>query len=187
MSRALVKFCVLAACAVSLPLCLSGQEVVHALTGTVSSVDKATHNIAVLQDIGGSNVFQHNPKARVSLDKKVQAGTIAADAFKDDGAYVIVFYFGTDERRTVVALKNLGPGPFASTIGIIKKFERGHAVTIQDESGAMQTFKINPDSVAEAEFGVIDGARFQAQSGNKIRIVSSVVDGAPVALFLRTM
>jgi hypothetical protein len=189
MFRALVKFCLLLSCAVFLSASVAAQEVVHALTGTVSSIDKAAHSIAVLQDVGGSKVFQNlaNPKARFSLDKKVQAGTVAADAFKDDGAYVIVYYYGTDENRTVVALKNLGAGPFASTVGTIKKFDRGRSISIQDESGAMQTFKINPDSVGEAEFGVVDGARFQVQSGSKVRIVSAVVDGAPTALFLRTM
>jgi len=189
MFRALVKFCLLLSCTVFLSASVAAQEVVHAVTGTVSSIDKATHSIAVLQDVGGSKVFQNlaNPKTRYTLDKKVQAGTIAADAFKDDGAYVIAFYYGTDENRTLVALKNLGSGPFASTVGTIKKFDRGRSVTIQDESGAMQTFKINPDSVGEAEFGVVDGSRFQAQSGSRIRIVSSVVDGAPTALFLRIM
>ena len=59
--------------------------------------------------------------------------------------------------------------------------------SVQDESGALQTFKITPDTVAEADLGVIDGAKFQTQSGTKVRIVSSVVDGAPAALFVRTM
>jgi len=189
MNRAWVRACVLAACVVSFSVALSAQQVVHALTGTVSSIDKATHNIAVLQDVGGSNTFQGlaNPKTRVDFDKKVQAGTIAADAFKDNGAYVIVFYFGTDENRTVLALKNLGAGPFASTVGTIKKFERGRSVSVQDQSGTVQTFKIGPETVGEADLGVQDGTRFQAQNGSKVRIVSSQVEGAAVALFIRTM
>jgi len=187
MVRAWLKLCVFAACMVAVPL--AAQEVVHALTGTVSAIDKASHSIAVLQDVGGSNTFQEltNPKTRVDFDKKVQATTIAADAFKDDGAYVIVFYYGTDESRTAVAIKNLGSGPFSSTVGTIKKLERGHLLTVQDETGAVQTFKIGSDSVAEGDMGVVDGFRFQAQNGRKVRVVSSVVDGAPTALFIRTM
>ena len=189
MFRALVKHCLLLACIVSLPVSVAAQEVVHALTGTVSSIDKATHSIAVLQDVGGSNIFQKltNPKTKVDFDKRVQAGTIAADAFNDNGAYVIVFYVGMNENRTVVALKNLGSGPFSSAVGTIKKFERGRSVTVQDESGATQTFKINPDTVAEGYMGAVDGTRFQAQTGDKVRIVSAVVGGAPAALFIRTM
>lgn len=189
MVRALVKACLLAACVVSVSVSVAAQEVVHALTGTVSSINKASHSIAVLQDVGGSNTFQNltNPKARVDFDKKVQAGTVAADAFTDDGAYVIVFYYGTDENRTAVALKKLGAGPFSSAVGTIKKLERGHTLSVQDESGAVETFKIAADTVAEGDFGVVDGTRYQAQSGRKVRIVSAVVDGSPTALFIRSM
>jgi len=189
MFRALVKSCFLTACVVSLPFSLAAQQVVHALTGTVSSIDKATHSIAVLQDVGGSNVFQDltDSKTHFDFDKKVQAGTIAADAFNANGAYVIVFYIGMSENRTAVAFKNLGSGPFSSATGTIKKIERGRSITVQDESGAMQTFKITPETVAESYMGVVDGTRFQAQSGDKVRIVSNVVGGAPTALFIRGM
>ena len=187
MFRALVKGCALAACVVSLPACLAAQEVVHALTGTVSSIDQATHSISVLQDVGGDTTYHDltNPKTRVDFDKKVQALTISADAFKDKGAYVIVFYFGMDENRTAVAIKNLGSGPFSSTVGTVKDFDRGRSVTVKDESGAVQTFKITPDTVAEAGSGVVEGTRFSVGRGDQVRIVSSVQGGSPTALFIR--
>src|ERR1700739_1291167 len=80
MLRALVKTCAFASI-LSLPISLAAQQVVHALTGTVSSINKAGQTVAVLQDVGGSGVFQKpaNPKAHVSLDKKIESGTIAAD------------------------------------------------------------------------------------------------------------
>ena len=189
MVGALVKPCLLAVCVLALSVSTAAQEVVHALTGTVSSINSATHSIAVLQDVGGSNTFVGltNPKTRVDFDKKVQAGTIAADTFKDNGAYVIVFYYGTDENRTAVAIKNLGPGPFSSAVGTIKKLDRGHSLSIEDEAGKLETFKIGADSVAEGDLGVVDGLRFQLQSGRKVRVVSAVVDGAPTALFVRSM
>lgn len=187
MFRALVKGCVLAACVVSVPVCVAGQEVVHALTGTVSSIDQASHSISVLQDVGGDTTYHDmtNSKAKVDFDKKVQAMTISADAFKDKGAYVIVFYFGMDENRTAVAIKNLGSGPFASTVGTVTDFDRGRSVTVKDESGAVQTFKINSDTIAEAGSGVIEGTRFSAGHGDQVRIVSAVQGGSPTALFIR--
>ena len=80
---ALVKSCALAGCIVMLPFSVSSQQVVHALTGTVSSIDKASETIAVLQDVGGDGVFQNpaNPKTKVALDKKIEPGTVAAEAF----------------------------------------------------------------------------------------------------------
>ena len=189
MLRALVKTCVLAGCVVSISASMAAQQVVHALTGTVSSINKAAETIAVLQDMGGDGVFQNpaNPKSRVALDKKIGPGTVAADAFKENGAYVIVFYYGGSDSRTVVAFKNLGSGPFTSTAGTIKKFERARAITIQDESGAVQTFKIGSDTVAESYGGAVDGMKFQISSGDRVRIVSAVVDGTPTALFVRQM
>lgn len=189
MLGALMKSCALAGCLVSLPISAAAQQVVHALTGTVSSINKASETVAVLQDVGGDGVFQNpaNPKSRVTLDKKIEPGTVAADAFKENGAYVIVFYYGGSDNRTVVAFKNLGSGPFASTAGTVKKYERARAVTIQDQSGAVQTFKIVPDTVAEGYAGAVDGTKFQVSGGDKVRIVSAVVDGSPTVLFIRQM
>jgi len=189
MGRALVKVCLLAGCVVSVTVSMAAQQVVHALTGTVSSINKAGETVAVLQDVGGDGVFQNpsNPKTRVSLDKKIEPGTIAADAFKDNGAYVIVFYYGGTDNRTAVAFKNLGSGPFSSTVGRVKKLERGRSIAVQEDSGTVQTFKINNDTIAESYIGAVDGTRFQVQSGDRVRVVSAVVDGSPTALFLRTM
>jgi hypothetical protein len=189
MVRALINFCVLAGCIVSLPFSLAAQQVVHALTGTVSSINKASQTVAVLQDVGGDSVFQNpsSSKARVAFDKKIESGTIAADAFKDNGAYVIVFYYGGSDNRTVVAFKNLGTGPFSSTVGTVKKYEKAHVLTVQDESGALQTFRIGPDTVAEGYAGAVDGSKFQISGGDKVRIVSAAVDGSPTALFIRQM
>jgi hypothetical protein len=189
MPRAFTKFCVAVGSLVPLTIPVSAQQVVHALTGTVSSINKAAQTVGVLQDVGGDGVFQNpaTPKQRVSIDKKIEGGTVPADAFKSDGAYVIVFYYGGSDNRTVVAFKNLGSGPFSSTVGTVKKYERARALTIQDQSGATQTFKIGPDTVAESYAGAVDGSRFQIGGGDKVRIVSSVVDGSPVALFVRQM
>jgi hypothetical protein len=188
MSRALVKGCVLAACVISLPVFLAAQEVIHALTGTVSTIDSATHSIGVLQDVGGNATYHNlmNPKIKVDFDKKVEAETVSANAFKDQGAYVIVFYYGLDENRTAVAIKNLGPGPFASTVGTVTKFEKGRSVTVKDQSGASQIFKINSSTVAEGGYGVQTGDKYEVDSGDNVRIVSAVVGGSPTVLFMRT-
>lgn len=188
MLRALVKTCAFASI-LSVPVSLAAQQVVHALTGTVSAINKASQTVSVLQDVGGDGVFQNpaTPKTRVNLDKKMEPGTIAADTFKDNGAYVIVFYYGGSDDRIAVAFKNLGAGPFSSTVGTVKKFERGRAVTISDESGKVQTFKVGTETVAEGYAGAMDGAKFSVGGGDKIRIVSSVVDGSPTALFIRQM
>jgi len=165
---------------------MTAQEVVHALTGTVSSIDKNT--VAVLQDVGGRAVFENPSKSvRLRFDKDIQDDTVSADAFKDKGAYAIVFYYGLENARKVVAFKKLGPGPFASTIGTVKEFDKSHFVIVQDKSGKTQRFEIGSKTVAESYAGAEDGTDFQADKGDRVRIVSEVVNGQPTVLFMRHM
>src|SRR5215469_8157863 len=111
------------------------QQVVHALTGTVSQVD---------------------------------------DRSKTKGAYVIVFYYGDNDDRAAVALKNLGAGPFTSTEGAVVKFEsKAHSISIKDSAGAVQTFKITDQTVAEGYMGAVDGYKFQPQKGDQVRVVAT--------------
>src|ERR1700690_1654233 len=75
---------------------LVAQEVVHALTGTVSSIDSVDKSITVFLDGGSEGVFKDmtNAKTSLSFDKKLHSGATAADAFTTKGAYAIVYYFG---------------------------------------------------------------------------------------------
>ena len=72
MLRALIKLFALSGCIVSLSVSMTAQQVVHALTGTVSSINKASQTIAALQDGGGDSVFQSpsGSKTRVAFDKQ---------------------------------------------------------------------------------------------------------------------
>ena len=186
MMRALVSICVFAGCLVSVSVSLAAQEVIHALTGTVSSIN-SDKTITVFQDNGSKGVFEDmtSSKAHIAFDKRIKAETTAADAFKTKGAYAIVFYYGEADDRTVVALKSLGPGPFKSTVGTIGKFDRAHSISVVDNSGTAQTFKISAATVAETDVGAVEGLKFQAQKGDHVRVVSAVVDGSPTALFVR--
>jgi hypothetical protein len=156
----------------------------------VSSINSAAKTITLFQDNGSQGVFNDlgRSKVRYSLDKKIAAGATALDGFDQKGAYVIVFYFGNDEQRTAVALKNLGSGPFMSAVGTVTRFDgRARTISVEDKSGAVQTFKINGQTVAESEMGVVEGGKFQAQKGDRVRVVATTVDGSPTALFLSAL
>ena len=190
MPRALARTFVFLGCLISVAAPMTAQEVVHALTGTVSSINEATRTITVFQDNGARGVFDvmSNPKTRIAFDKKIEAETTAADAFKKNGAYVIVFYFGDVDKPTAAALRSLGPGPFTSTVGTVERYEsRGHSISVEDVSGKVQTFKIDPQTVAETNMGAEEGLKFHAQPGKQVRVVSTTVNGNPIALFLREM
>lgn len=188
MIRVLVRMHVLAGCLGFLSVPVMAQEVIHALTGTVTTIDSNAKTITVFQDSGSSAVFKEMAKGErpVLFGKKIAEETTVPTAFEKSGAYAMVFYYGDDAERTVVALKNLGPGPFTSTIGTVKKFEaHAHSILVEDKTGKVQPIKIGAATVAETDFGAVEGMKFQAREGDQVHVVSTAVNGAPTALFIR--
>ena len=190
MSRRIVFACVFATCLGLTCRTAVAQEVVHALTGTVSSIDPVGKTITVFLDSGSKSVFKDmtNAKIRLSVDKKLLAGATNVDTFEKNGAYAIVFYFGEIDSRTAVALRSLGTGPFTAIEGTVKDFQgHQHTISIENKSGAVQTFKINENTVAEGNAGAVDGLKFQAQKDDHVRIVGTTQNGSPIALFVRDL
>lgn len=188
MLKALAGVCVLAGCLICVSVPAAAQEVVHALTGTVSAINPAGNTITVFQDDGSRGVFQDKTTRKsFSLDKRIAAETTAAENFNKQDAYVIVFYYTDGDDRTAVALKNLGAGPFLAATGTVKKFDSHHGLTLEDSSGKLQTFAINAQTVAEGMFGAVEGSKFDPQKGDHVRVVSTSAGGTPTAVFLSEM
>jgi hypothetical protein len=191
MLRRFVSTCAFAVCVVSVPMASAAQEIIHALTGTVASINSSAKTISVMQDNGPSRDFglMTNPKTRIAFDKHIEAESTAAGSFDKQGAYVIVFYYyGQGDARTAVAVKSLGTGPFSSMEGTVTKFDsHAHSISVQDSSGAAQTFKLDATTVAESNTGAVSGDRFHADKGDHVRIVSVGADGAATAVFVRDL
>ncbi len=187
MSRALIKIVLLAGCFFLVSLAATAQEVVHALTGVVKSIDSTAKTITVITDDGSDGTFQdmtgsHNS---IAFDKTIRTEATAASDFKKEGARVIVFYFGTGEVRTVVALKSLGDGPFTNDGGTVVKFDKKeHSLTIKASSGAIESFKITPGTVADTNGGAAEGLKFDPHKGEPVRIIATQTDGSLTALFI---
>lgn len=167
---------------------LVAQEIVHALCGTVTSINTADKTITLFQDSGSRVTFKvmSSPNTRIAFDKKIAEEVTAAKEFQKQGAYVILFYFGNEESRTAVALKSLGSGPFSSTTGEVTKWN-GHdnTVSVRDKDGTIHSFKVDAQTVAETYMGVVNGSRFDVDKGEHVRLVSSMKNGSPAALFIR--
>ena len=190
MRKALSSTCIFAVCIFAASVPSAAQDVIHALTGTVSAIDGASKTITVFQDNGSTGVFTQmsDPKTRISFDKKVAGAVTAAEKFDKSGAYAIVFFFGNSQNPTVVALKSLGAGPFESTVGTVTKVEsHNRSISVIDDTGAAHTFKIDQETVAEGAYGVVDGEKLAVNKGAHVRIVSSKAGGDPTALFVRAM
>jgi hypothetical protein len=168
-------------------LAAHAQEVVHALTGTVNHIDPATKTITVLTDDGSDGTFRDMTVARTSInfDKNIRNESVAADDFKSNGARVIVYYYGLGENRTVVALRDLGPGPITTSTGTLVKFDKGaHTISIQDASGVVESFVITHDTVADTDGGAAGGMKFDGAKGQHVRVTTSEVNGSKAALFI---
>ncbi len=165
----------------------SSQEVVHALTGTVSAIDSPAKTITVFQDNGRSGVFtQSAGGARYVFDKKLAQLTTQPASFTGQGDYAIIFYYGVIDHPAVVAVRALGKGPFESIEGTLEGFNgRDHSVSIADSTGAVKTFKLTADTVAEGNMGAVEASKLQAHKGDHVRIVSQNVDGSPTVLFIK--
>ncbi len=185
MFRRILFVSVVAVCLGMTGRAVMAQEVVHALTGTVSSIDPVGKTITVFLDGGSQGVFKDmtNSKTSLAVDKKLLASATTAEAFNKNGAYVIVFYFGGTDARTAVALRSLGTGPFTAMEGTVARAE-GRALSVQDKSGAVQTFKLSAETVAETYAGAADGLKFQAQKDSHVRVVGTSQNGDLVALFV---
>jgi len=129
----------------------------------------------------------HVPAAGDVGQRAICAYAVAAGPFKKKGTYVIVFYFGGGDVRTAVALRSLGAGPFSKDTGTIVKIGGKNSISIADESGALKSFKLTSNTVAETVYGAMIGSKYQPHKGDKVRVTAAVVNGSKTALLVNTL
>ena len=170
---------------------VSAQEVVHAMTGTISSIDAAHKMFTLLRYNGPTITFKDMTDSDAPLIanvKKICSDATAARALDKKGTYVIVFYYGLRDNPTAVAVEALGGGPFTSTVGTVAGFnEKDRMISVEDRSGSIQRYKINAHTVAEGDYGAVDGLRLHAEKGNQVLVVGVADNNGPTALFVNVM
>jgi hypothetical protein len=190
MWRGILKTFVLVGCVSSASVLASAQEVVHALSGTVSNVNLVAKTITVVTDDGSGGTFKAmtDSKTPVEFDKTLRVDATAADAFKKKQSRVIVYYFGAGDLRTAVALRDLGPGPFAKISGTVVKCERSkHSLLIKNQAGAVESFMVTRSTVADTGSGAVEGLKFEPGKGDQVQVISTGVNGNATALFVDEM
>lgn len=164
------------------------QEIVHALIGSVSSINTPNGTITLLLDSGSQSTFKamSSSARHVAFDKKVAEDAVPANDFGNKGAYVIVFYFGTEEDRTAIAVKSLGAGPFSSLTGEVSNWNgHEHSLSVRGDDKKEHLFKVDAQSVAETYMGAVNASKFDIEKGDLVRLVSSMKNGVPTVLFIR--
>ncbi len=184
MFRRFGTFCLLVGCFSLCPPAATAQEVVHALTGTVTAMNLGK-TIQIDTDDGADVIFKDLTKSNVSLefDKDLRAQATSADRFNTKGTHVIVYYFGEGDLRTAVALQGLPPGELKKTIGTVVKFDKHQRLmTVESASGSVQSFHITPATVIETSVGAVAGHRFDPQKRDPVRVTAA--PGTGTALFI---
>jgi hypothetical protein len=181
------KCTVIAVCLCLLPSAAPAQEIVHALAGTVRSVDSANKTIAVNTEDGSEGVFSDTTKSKseIEFDKVLREESTPHSSFSKKGDEVVVYYFGDSFlQRTAVALQDLGAGPFDKETGTVVKYNRHeHLLTIKESSGTQQSFQIAANTPVETAVGVVEGAKYDPEKGEQLRVITT--NGSTRALFIR--
>jgi hypothetical protein len=181
---------VLAGCFFLGSLAATAQEVIHALVGTITSVDATAKTITLDTGDGSQTYFKFPPDTKTSIvfDKNIRTDAAAAGEFQQSGARVIVYYFGDGDVRAAVALRSLGTGPFTEITGTVAEFQKDkHSLLVADKSRAVQSFKIASSTVVESGMGATEGLKLQPQQGDQIRVIAAVVNGTATALFINAL
>ncbi len=188
MMKAIFRACFVATCFTFAFSFAHAQQRVHAVSGTVTSINAKISMISVETDDGTSGHFRwvKASDGAINFDKAVSADSTAADKFTTKGNHVIVYYFGEGTVRTVVALHDLGDGSMDKTTGTVVKLNRhDHLLTIKNSAGAELTYRLDPKTVADTANGVSQGFKFDLNKGDSVRVIAAAqATGSGTALLI---
>ena len=188
--KRIFTFCILAGLFSMVSASAIAQEVVHAMAATVNSVDATAKTVTVTGDEDGTaGTYDElaDSKTHLAFDKSLRADSTSAGEFKKSGDRAIVYYYGYGSMRTVVALRDLGTGPFTKSSGTVVKFEgRDHSISIKSDSGSIESFKVESNKVADTRQGAVSGSKYQPAKGTKVQLIVTQVNGSPTAVFIES-
>jgi len=176
--------------ALSLTVAANAQQIVHAMAGKVTAVTPGSNTIQIVNEDGSDSVFGTLTEKHVLLDfdKNVKAMTTPASTFTKANCEVVVFYYGEEGAMTTVAVEDLGASPLVKALGTIVKLDKhAHLITIKDDAGQEQTFHIDAKTLADSSAGVVEGQKFDANKGARVRVIAASLNGASTALFIRAL
>lgn len=178
--------------AIALTACCAtagAQMIVHAVSGTVKTINAAAKTIDVTVDSGDTSEFKVEPNAKVTLDfdNTLRSDATAASKFQKVGDFVVVYYYGYDENRTAVAIKDLGAGPFQKIEGTVMNFDKhSRTMTVKDEAGKTESFVLGPHLVVDLGISVQNGRSYDPHKGYSVRVTYKTDGGKNTAVFVRS-
>jgi hypothetical protein len=159
----------------------SAQMAVHAVTGPVKAV--SPHNLSVAVDSDSISRFKIAPSTKVPVEfsHDLRSSCTAPESFQKVGDFALVYYTGYGDDQTVVAVKDLGAGPFLKVKGTVVEFDKhSRTLTLKDDAGKQLSMLLNDEMVVDTDRGVDSGRKFTPHKGDQIR--ATYVAGTPATV-----
>ena len=131
------------------------QQMIHAMTGTVTVADATRGTFTLKEDNGEVKMFQAlGPKEKaISFDKDLQSQAKTAEVGVV-GSHVLVFFYGYQSVLTAVGVEKLGDAPVKDLEGHVKEFDKHtHTMTLTDVPAEAQTVELSAKTVVDTPAG----------------------------------
>ena len=190
--RAVSKWLLLVGLATLPVLALAQDDLVHAVAGVVTRVDKEAKTVAVKTADGTEEAFKFTEHTTVR-DTRATAHVAKMGAvdtyFKGkEGTHVVVRYMGKGAEKTATVFDDFGKEGLKAGKGTVTHVDRAaHTVGIRTEDGAEETYKLGGDAVVETDHGVVRGTRYVAKEGDKVTVHYSEDAGKRAIHLLRKL
>ncbi len=176
MTRSKVSFkLVLLVCTTALLGSAFAQDVVHAVAGAVTKIDKTGKTIAIKATDGSEEVFKYTERTaiRTSGETAHAAKMGALDTYfaGKEGTRVVVRYIGKGADKTATIVQDFGKDALKAGRGTVTHFDRAaRTVAIKTDDGAETTYKLGSEAIVETDHGVVRGTRYVAKEGDKVAV-----------------
>jgi hypothetical protein len=191
-SKLLFKSLLLLLCATAFIGSAFAQDVVHAVAGTVTKVDKTAKTIAIKAFDGSEQVFKYTERTgiRASAESEHAAKMGALDTYfaGKEGTHVVVRYMGRAADKTATLVQDFGKETMKMGKGTITHVDRAaRTLAVKTDAGAEETYKLGSDAVVETDHGVVKGSRYAAKEGDKVAVHYTEDAGNKVVHFFQKL
>lgn len=167
-------------------------DVVHAVSGAMSKIDKDAKTIAVKTADGTEHVFHYSEKTTVraarGTAKGVKTGAVDTYFAGKEGTHVVVRYTEKGADKTAASVDDFGKDTMKVSEGTVTKVDKAaHTVSVKTEDGAETTYDWGKDATIDTEHGVVKSSQFVAKEGDKVVVHYTEDAGKKVVHFFKGM
>jgi hypothetical protein len=168
------------------------QEVVHAITGVITRVDKTAKTLAIKTAEGSEEVFSYSDHTAVRDSREAAEGAKMGEVESyfagKQGTHVVVRYTGKGVQKTANLVEDFGKDTLKSGRGTVTQVDRAaRTIAVKTADGAEATYTLGADGVVDTEQGVVKASRYRAKEGEKVVVHYTEDASGRVVRFLKKL